>query len=440
MQHQIDAAALGPAGAHMAAAVSTCVHCGFCLPACPTYRELGEEMDSPRGRIFLMKSALEGALPLAEVQPHVDRCLGCLACVTACPSGVKYGDLLTPFRAHAAREQRPSLLVRAQRAMLLETLPYPGRFAWALRLGRLTRWTAPLLPASMRAMLDLVPDTVPPAEPLAPLTPARGTRRARVALLSGCAQQVLAPNIGAAAIRVLAYCGVEVIVPEAQGCCGALALHVGDPDRARARARVNLSAFPDDVDAVVTTAAGCGSGMQEYPHLFEGTADAERAAALARRTVDISVFLEQLGVGDWPAWPEPLTVAYHDACHLRHAQGVVHEPRGLLARIGNLRLAEIADGDCCGSAGTYNLDQPALAHAFGQRKARAVLATGATVVASGNIGCLTQLATHLNALAGRAAPRVVHTIELLDEALRQSQPPHTRPASTAGAPRPSEAM
>jgi glycolate oxidase iron-sulfur subunit len=420
VQHRIDPDALGPPGAHMAGAVSTCVHCGFCLPACPTYRELGEEMDSPRGRIFLMKSALEGALSLDEVQPHIDRCLGCLACVTACPSGVKYGDLLTPFRAHAARQQPPNLLARAQRDVLLETLPYPARFAWTLRLGRLAKWAAPLLPASMRAMLDLVPARVLPPQPLPALTPARGPRRARVALLAGCAQQVLAPNIGAAAIRVLAHCGVEVVVPEAQGCCGALALHVGDRDRARERARVNLAAFPDDVDAVVTTAAGCGSGMQEYPHLFEGTADAAAAEALAARTVDVSLFLERLDVGDWPSWPEPLTVAYHVACHLRHAQGVWREPRGLLARIGNLQLAEIADGDCCGSAGTYNLDQPALAHALGQRKARAVLATGAAVVASGNIGCLTQLATHLTAIAGAGAPRVVHTIELVDEALRRT--------------------
>ncbi|MEO5820203.1 MAG: heterodisulfide reductase-related iron-sulfur binding cluster [Vicinamibacteraceae bacterium] len=423
MQHEIDAEAFGPAGEHMAHAVSTCVHCGFCLPACPTYRELGEEMDSPRGRIVLMKGALEGTLSLDDVQPHIDRCLGCLACTTACPSGVPYGDLLTPFRAHAARKQGASLLARAQRDVLLETLPYPARFAWALRLGRLTRWMAPFLPPSMRAMLALVPPSVPPAQTLPALTPARGARRARVALLAGCAQQVLAPNIGAAAIRVLSQCGVEVIVPPAQGCCGALALHVGDRERARQHARVNVAAFPVDVDAVVTTAAGCGSGMQEYPHLFEGTAEAEAATALAHRTVDVSLFLEQLGVTLAPRWPEPITVAYHDACHLRHAQGVSAEPRALLGRIGNVRLVEILDSDCCGSAGTYNLDQPALAHAFGQRKAKAVLATGASIVASGNIGCLTQLATHLTAIAGADAPRVVHTIELVDEALTRDPRP-----------------
>ena len=179
-------------------------------------------------------------------------------------------------------------------------------------------------------MLSLVPPSVPPAQPLPALTPARGVRRARVALLAGCAQQVLAPDIGAAAIRVLSQCGVEVIVPPGQGCCGALALHVGDHERARQRARVNVAAFPDDVDAVVTTAAGCGSGMQEYPHLFEGAADAAAATALARRTVDVSAFIEQLGVTLAPAWPEPITVAYHDACHLRHAQRVVAEPRALL--------------------------------------------------------------------------------------------------------------
>jgi glycolate oxidase iron-sulfur subunit len=260
---------------------------------------------------------------------------------------------------------------------------------------------------------------VPAAQPLPAFTPAQGPRRARVALLAGCAQRVLAPGIGAAAVRVLARCGVDVIVPAGQGCCGALALHVGDAERARQLARVNVAAFPGDVDAVVTTAAGCGSGMQEYPHLFEGTADHAAAAALARRTVDVSAFLERLGIDIAPAWPEPITVAYHDACHLRHAQQVSAEPRALLGRIGNLRLVEIADPDCCGSAGTYNLDQPAIAHALGQRKAKAVLATGASVVASGNIGCLTQLSTHLTALAGPDAPRVVHTIELVDEALRR---------------------
>ena len=434
MQHRIDSDAFGPAGAHMAKAVSTCVHCGFCLPACPTYRELGEEMDSPRGRIFLMKSALEGALTLDEVQPHVDRCLGCLACVTACPSGVAYGELLTPFRAHAADRRRVGLVARVQRGMVLETLPYPRRFAWALRLGRLARPFAGLLPASMRAMLALVPPAVPPPEPLPALTSARGRRRARVALLTGCAQQVLAPGIGAAAVRVLAHCGVEVVVPPAQGCCGALALHVGDRSRARKLARVNLDAFPADVDAIVTTAAGCGSGMQEYAHVFEGTSDHDRAAALAGRTVDVSVFLARLGLDAWPAWREPITVAYHDACHLRHAQGVTQEPRALLAAIGNVRLAEIADLDCCGSAGTYNIDQPALAHALGQRKARAVLATGATVVTSGNIGCLTQLSTHLAALAGPAAPRVVHTIELLDEALRHAAAGAAPPSTVSEAP------
>jgi glycolate oxidase iron-sulfur subunit len=216
---------------------------------------------------------------------------------------------------------------------------------------------------------------------------------------------------------VLAHCGVEVLVPERQGCCGALALHVGDHERARERARRNVAAFPADVDAVVTTAAGCGSGMQEYPHLFEGTADHAAATALARRTIDVSAFLAQLGVTIDAAWKEPVTVAYHDACHLRHAQHVAAEPRALLAQITNVRIAEIADPDCCGSAGTYNLDQPALAHALGQRKAQAVLATGASIVASGNIGCLTQLSTHLAAIAGADAPRVVHTIELIDEAL-----------------------
>jgi glycolate oxidase iron-sulfur subunit len=402
----------------MARAVSTCVHCGFCLPACPTYRVLGEEMDSPRGRIFLMKSVLEGELALDDALPYVDRCLGCMACVTACPSGVAYGELLTPFRAHAESHRQRTLVDRLRRHMTLSTLPYPARFRAAARVGQLAQRFRRLVPGPFRAMLDLLPPSLPPAEPLPALVPAVGVRRARVALLAGCAQQVLAPNIGQAALRVLAWAGVEVVVPRDQGCCGALALHVGEEARARAFAQDNLRAFPDDVDAIVTTAAGCGSGLQEYGLLFEGSPDEARARAFSSRVTDVSSFLESLGIPDLPPLPAPVTVAYHDACHLAHAQGVRAAPRTLLRRIPNVTVVDVPDGGhCCGSAGTYNLDQPEIASELGARKAAAIRSTGADLVVSGNIGCLTQIRTHLDGGSATAPSlEVLHTIELLDRA------------------------
>jgi glycolate oxidase iron-sulfur subunit len=420
MRHHIDPRTLGPHGAGMARAVSTCVHCGFCLPACPTYRTLGEEMDSPRGRILLMKSVLERDISLDDALPYIDRCLGCLACVTACPSGVAYGDLLTPFRMQAETMRRRSWMDRLRRRMVMSTLPYPGRFRLAAQAGRLARYVRGLVPGALHAMLDLVPADLPRAQPLPALQPAIGQRRARVALLAGCAQQVLAPEIGWAALRVLSRCGVEVVVPPQQACCGALAMHVGEEAVARDLARTNLRAFPDDVDAIVTTAAGCGSGMREYGLLFHGTADEAAATKLAARVKDVSEFLDALGVvNDVPPLPQPLRVAYQDACHLAHGQGVRSAPRALLQRIPNVTVVEIADGGyCCGSAGTYNIDQPAIARELGEREAAAIRATGAQAVASGNIGCLTQIRTHLREgdEDGRAI-EVVHTIELLDRAM-----------------------
>lgn len=400
----------------MAHAVDACVHCGFCLAACPTYRVLGEEMDSPRGRIFIMKEALEGGLEIDAVTPFVDRCLGCMACVSACPSGVPYGELLMPFRARSEGLRRRAPSSRLVRTLVRETLPYPRRFRAAVALGRVGRRLRRLTPPPLRPLLDLLPAALPPAQPLPTLISAQGSRRARVALLAGCVQQVLAPQINAAAARVLARNGVEVVVPPEQGCCGSLALHSGDGETARRLARRNLAAFPTDVDAVITTAAGCGSGMREYALLFAGAEHEAQAAALAARTLDISAFLAQLGLLAPPPLPAPLVVAYHDACHLAHAQGVSAEPRRLLAAVGNLTVVEIPDELCCGSAGTYNLEQPAIADELGRRKAQAVLATGAAGVVTGNIGCMAQIATHL-AAAGRPLP-LWHTVELLDIAYR----------------------
>jgi glycolate oxidase iron-sulfur subunit len=400
----------------MADAISSCVHCGFCLPTCPTYVELGEEMDSPRGRIFLMKEVLEGELELDAALPYIDNCLGCQSCETACPSGVAYGELLTPFRAHAEQLRTREPLDRLQRTLILRTLPYPRRFRAAALSGRLIRPFARLLPAPLRAMLGLLPDRLPPARRLPSRIAAQGTARARVALLTGCAQQVLDPDINAAAIRVLSRNGVEVIVPERQGCCGALALHTGAAPQAARLARRNLRAFGGSVDAIITTAAGCGSGMKEYPLLLAGTDDEPAARAFAERVVDVSVFLARLGLTDPPpALDRTTRVAYHDACHLAHAQQIRSEPRELLATIDGLELVTPDGGElCCGSAGTYNIERPQIAASLGERKAAHVAATGAELVAAGNIGCLTQLQVHLRE-RGHEIP-VLHTIQVLDRA------------------------
>lgn len=397
----------------MADAVSSCVHCGFCLASCPTYKVMGEEMDSPRGRIFLMKENLEGALPLEEMMPFVDRCLGCMACVTSCPSGVEYGELLTPFRARAENLRDRTPLDRATRLLVRETLPYPGRFRLAATMGKVAAPLKRFLPKPFAAMLDLLPESLPPAQPLPAIFPAIGTRRARVALLAGCVQQVLAPSINWATLRVLAHNGVEVVVPQGQGCCGSLAIHTGEASQAKMLARRNLAIFPSDVDAIVTNAAGCGSGMHEYGLLFAGEPEEELARTFAKRVQDVSVFLANLGLEPPPSQPDPLTIAYHDACHLAHAQGVTSEPRKLLRAIPNVQLVEIPEGEiCCGSAGVYNLEQPALAHQIGERKARNILSTGAQAIVTGNIGCMTQISTHLAQL-GQPLP-VWHTMELLD--------------------------
>jgi glycolate oxidase iron-sulfur subunit len=420
MKHTIPVETLGPQGVAMAQAVEKCVHCGFCLPGCPTYRVLGEEMDSPRGRITLMKAALEGAVPLEQTLPYVDRCLGCLGCVTACPSGVAYGELLTPFRALSEPRRRRGPTERLARALVRATLPFPARFRLAAAAGRLGYPLRRLLPPQLAAMLDLIPaQTSPAAPPLPPVVHAIGQRRARVALLTGCVQQVLAPNLNWDTVRVLARCGVEVVIPTDQGCCGALLAHTGDARAARRLAARNLRAFPADVDAVITNAAGCGSGLHEYGLWFAGLPEEASARALAARVQDVSAFLAALDLPMLPPLPRPLRLAYHDACHLAHAQGVTAAPRALLTRIPNLVLLEIPDGDlCCGSAGTYNLEQPALAAQLGRRKAEAVLATGAEALAAGNIGCLVQIEAHLRRL-GRPLP-VYHTVQILAQSLLPS--------------------
>lgn len=413
MLHQIDPQKAGPMGPAMTRAVEACVHCGFCLAACPTYRELGQEMDSPRGRIILMKEVLEGRLAAEAAQPHIDRCLGCLACEPACPSGVPYRDLISPYRATAGSSSGASGWNRVRRTLIRWTLPYPRRFRLAARLARSGHVFSSLLPEALRPMMDLLPRRLPSAVELPEWTPARGDRRARVALLAGCAQQVLDPDINRATIEVLSRNGVDVWVPPRQGCCGGLSWHTGDWAGARAFARRNLGVFEEQqVDAILTNAAGCGSAMHEYPLILSGTADETRARDLARRTLDVSVFLARIGMVEKPVgWETPVRVAYHDACHLANAQGVRAEPRSLLASIPGLELVEVPDAHlCCGSAGTYNVDQPVIAASLGSQKVTSIRRTGARVVASGNIGCLTQLRLHGSGLTVR------HTMQVLRDA------------------------
>jgi len=415
MQHKIDPQSLGSHGEIMAHAIEACVHCGFCLPACPTYQVLGEEMDSPRGRIFLMKEVLEGNLELEEAQPYIDKCLGCLGCVSACPSGVPYGELITAYRGYSEPKRHRSPFQKLFRLGLQETLPYPKRFRAAARLGQVGRVLQPLLPPLLQAPLELLPNPLPPSEPLPEIVPAEGKQRARVAFLAGCAQQVLQPGFNRASLRVLARNGVEVVIPREQVCCGALAMHTGERVRALRLGRANLRAFQGEFDAILTNAAGCGSGLKEYPLLFHGEPEQTQAEALAAKVKDIAVFLVELGLREVPPLAEPVRAAYHDACHLAHAQGVRAEPRQLLRSIPGVELVEIPEGElCCGSAGTYNLEQPQMAATLGERKARHILATGAELVVTGNIGCFTQIETHLRRL-GREIP-VLHTIELLERA------------------------
>lgn len=425
MRHEIPVKQLenevGTAASGMVQAIEACVHCGLCLPTCPTYQELGEEMDSPRGRIFLMKNVLEGELSVQDVVPYIDRCLGCMACMTACPSGVDYENLLMPFRNYAEEKRTRPLAERAQRLAVHQTLPYPGRFRLATLAGHLAKPIRGLLPDEINILLKFLPPGLPEYKRLPEHVSPVGPRRARVALLAGCVQQVMSPELGWAALRVLAINGVEVVVPSQQGCCGSLLMHNGDLDGARNLAARNLAVFPTDVDAVITTAAGCGSGMKAYPTLFEGRPEEDAAAAFAQKAQDISTFLDNLGLRQPPSLPRPLKLAYHDACHLAHAQGVRQPPRSLLEAIPNLSLFEIAEGDlCCGSAGTYNLTQPEIAARLGQRKAKHILDTGAEAVAAGNIGCIVQIRSQMEQM-GKPIP-IYHSIEVLDFAYRQEMP------------------
>jgi glycolate oxidase iron-sulfur subunit len=470
--------------------VGDCVHCGFCLPACPTYQLWGEEMDSPRGRIHLIGQLLDGAIASPAAASHIDRCLGCMACLTACPSGVRYDRLIGAARSWAADEGRagasgadadgrterpdPSPLParsardRMVRALIFATFPYPARLRLLTGPLRAAQWTgldrlisrsavADRLPAEFASALRMAPRLdllglgaargVPPrgepghSEPghsrlerRMPVRgrprparrvgrpperiPARGSRRAVVGMLTGCVQQVFFPTVNIATARVLAAEGCDVVIPAGQGCCGALSMHDGRRAEAARFARTLISTFEQaGVDAIVVNSAGCGSAMKEYSDLLaEDSQWSDRAATFAGQVADFSEFLARLGP-EAVRHPLPLTVAYHDACHLAHAQRITTAPRDLLRAIPGLRLAEIPDaGTCCGSAGIYNLVQAEAATELGERKAAAVRETGADLLVSGNPGCTLQIGAAL-AADGCSLP-VTHLAQVIDASIR----------------------
>jgi glycolate oxidase iron-sulfur subunit len=409
--------------------IEKCVHCGFCLPVCPTYVLWGQEMDSPRGRIYLMKLASEGATEMtSNWVGHFDTCLGCMACMPACPSGVDYGKLIEATRAQIERNSERSPGEKRYRRFLFETFTKPERLK-RLRLPLLVYQKSglqaflrsfgllKLLPKKIRAMEALLPRLVP-NEAVAEFTPAVGAKRRRVGLLLGCVQRNFFPQVNAATTRVLAAEGCEVVAPQAQPCCGALLVHSGEEAAAVDLAKKTIDAFEAaEVDAIVTNAAGCGSNVKEYGHLLRDDPEyAERARQFATKCRDISELLADLEPRA-PRHALRLRVAFHDSCHLQHAQGVHRQPRALLAKIPELQLAEIPEAAiCCGSAGIYNLVQADAANAIGDRKAALIASLSADVVATGNPGCILQLQSSL-ARVGKKT-KVVHTIQLLDASIR----------------------
>lgn len=385
-----------------------CVHCGLCTSACPTYVELGDENDSPRGRIYLMRAVTDGRIELDEsVQKHLDLCLDCRACESACPSGVQYGKLIEPFRIHMQKiGAKPDTLSWLQKFMLFNFTPYAGRMRFALAPARLAQWTGMdwlarklglfyLMPRSLRQMHDMLPRLKAHHGSLPEVLPPEGPMRARVALFTGCAADAFFPETNLATARVLQKNGCEVWIPRQQGCCGALHFHGALEEPAKAFARNNITTFAarSDIDAVIVNAAGCGAMLKDYGHLFHG-AD-EGATQFAKKVKDISEFLIELGPIK-PTYPLKMKAAYHDACHLCHGQQIRKQPRQLLELIPELQLVALNESEiCCGAAGSYNLTQPDMAERLGERKVQNIVATGAEAVFSGNVGCLIQIGRYL---------------------------------------------
>lgn len=425
--------------------LADCVHCGFCLPACPTYVLWGEEMDSPRGRIYMMQKAAEGNAPLDQTfRAHMDNCLGCMACMTACPSGVQYDKLIEDTRAQVERNIPRTSADSLFRKFLFATFPHPARLRALAAplflyqrsgLQTLVRFTGllKLLPKRLAAMESLLPRVRLSSRTLSlsngkrsaslPNPLATTTPRRRVGMLTGCVQQVFFSHVNEATARVLAAEGCEVITPPNQPCCGALMVHSGLDDQAAAMARRIIELFDHaNVDTIVINAAGCGSTMKDYGHLLRDDPQwAERARTFSAKCRDITEVLTELQ-SIAPRNPLPIRIAYHDACHLRHAQGIQQQPRTLLAAIPNLEVAEIAESSlCCGSAGVYNLLQPEPAQQLGDRKVAHLLATHADAVVSANPGCLLQLSSGLRRASQKELP-AFHMIELLDASIRGITP------------------
>jgi glycolate oxidase iron-sulfur subunit len=391
-----------------------CVHCGFCTATCPSYQVLGDELDSPRGRIYLIKEMLENDRPADEkTVKHIDRCLSCLACMTTCPSGVHYMHLVDHAREHIEKTYRRPLFDRVLRWVLTLILPYPGRFRLALAGAKLAKPFRRLIPGKLGAMIDLAPPRIaPPMLHDDPgVKPATGERRKRVALMTGCAQKALNPDINAATIRLLNRHGCDVVVAGGAGCCGALTHHMGKVDLSHASAAANIRAWAgeldgDGLDAIIINTSGCGTTVKDYGYMFRNdTGLAEDAARVSALTRDITEFMAEIGLGEVSA--PGIRVAYHAACSLQHGQKVTEAPKKLLRQAG-FKVVEPAEGHlCCGSAGTYNLLQPEISAELKARKVKNIEATAPELIAAGNIGCMMQIGS------ATGIP-VVHTAELLD--------------------------
>ncbi|OOY27495.1 2-hydroxy-acid oxidase [Thioclava sp. L04-15] len=396
-----------------------CVHCGFCTATCPSYQVLGDELDSPRGRIYLIKDMLESGRPADEkTVKHIDRCLSCLACMTTCPSGVHYMHLIDHARAHVEKTYKRPMMDRLLRWTLAKIVPYPGRFRLAMGGAKLAKPFAGLLPDKrLRAMVSMAPKTIPPVsrnddpQVFAPI----GEKKYRVALQIGCAQRALNTDINDATIRLLRRLGCEVVIPKNLGCCGALSHHMGREDESHSQAARNIRAYlgEGDLDAVIINTSGCGTTVKDYGHMFRNDPLAEDAAKVAGLACDISEFLVKIGL---PEGKGGMRVAYHAACSLQHGQQVKSAPKDLLKRAG-YEVVEPADSHlCCGSAGTYNLLQPEISEELKRRKVATLEAKQPEVIAAGNIGCMVQIG------GGTDVP-VVHTVELLDWATGGPKPP-----------------
>jgi glycolate oxidase iron-sulfur subunit len=411
----------------------TCVHCGFCMATCPTYLLLGDELDGPRGRIYLIKDMLEGAKPASTtVVRHIDRCLSCLACMTTCPSGVNYMHLVDHARRHIAETFSRPWRDRALRTLLATVLPRAGLFRWSLRVSRLGRPFGRLMKGRLGAMLALAPRQTPRPSPMdrPQVFPATGERRKRVALLAGCVQTVLKPAINESTIRLLTRHGVEVVVAEGAGCCGALTHHLGAEAPALASAKANIAAWWHEIegqglDAVVINASGCGTMVKDYGFLLRNDpAWADRAARISSLARDITEIMSELGLMA-PVPAERPSVAYHSACSMQHGQQIHAAPRELLTAAG-FEVREVSEGHlCCGSAGSYNILQPNLAAQLRWRKIGNIQRTEADVAAAGNIGCIQQL-------EGDLEKPILHTVELLDWATGGPRPAALGPAIVTG--------